>query len=45
MLLRTEAGDTYTEDESRDWLREAGFTDVQTDDVDVDRQLVTGVKA
>jgi ubiquinone/menaquinone biosynthesis C-methylase UbiE len=41
MLLRTEAGDVYTEDELRAWLEEAGLEEVRAEDVDVDRQLVT----
>jgi len=45
MLLRTEAGDTYTEDDYRSWLREAGFRDVEVDDIEPDRQLVTGLRA
>jgi len=44
MLLRTEEGNTYTEEEFAAWLREAGFGDVETADLDEDRQLVTGVK-
>lgn len=43
MLLRTEAGDTYTEEECREWLEAAGFGDVRVEDADRDRQLVTGV--
>jgi len=41
MLLRTDRGDTYTEVEYRAWLADAGFEDVQIDDVDPDRQLIT----
>ncbi|HEX7117763.1 MAG TPA: methyltransferase [Longimicrobiales bacterium] len=44
MLLRTEAGDTYTEAEYREWLEEAGFGRVRTDDVDPERQLITAVR-
>jgi SAM-dependent methyltransferase len=41
MLLRTDRGDTYTEAEYHDWLEAAGFDEVQMDDVDPDRQLIT----
>lgn len=44
MLLRTEAGNTYTAEEIRSWLREGGFGDVQVEDVDPGRQLVTGLR-
>ena len=44
MLLRTERGNTYSEDEYRVWMAEAGFDDVEIDDVDSDRQLVTGIR-
>jgi SAM-dependent methyltransferase len=45
MLLRTDRGDTYTEDAYRAWLSGAGFSDVRMDDVDPDRQLVTAIAA
>jgi SAM-dependent methyltransferase len=45
MLLRTDRGDTYTEDTYRAWLAEAGFSAVRMDDVDPDRQLVTAIAA
>jgi len=44
MLLRTDAGDTYTEAEYREWLERAGFTEVEVDDIDPERQVITGVK-
>lgn len=44
MLLNTEGGNTYTEDEYREWLGEAGFGEVRVDDIDPERQLVTGVR-
>ncbi len=45
MLLRTEEGDTYTEEEYQQWLDDAGFDDVVVDDIDVDRQLISALKA
>lgn len=44
MLLRTEAGDTYTEAEYRAWLEAVGFVDVRTEDVDPERQVITAVR-
>lgn len=41
MLLRTEAGNTYTEDEIAAWLAEAGFEAPETVQVDDDRHLIT----
>ncbi|MFW6202333.1 MAG: class I SAM-dependent methyltransferase [Gemmatimonadota bacterium] len=45
MLLRTEGGNTYGEYEYGDWLEEAGYQNVRIDDVDSERQLVTGLRA
>ena len=44
MLLNTEDGNTYTADEYEAWLREAGFTDVQVEDADAERQLITATR-
>ncbi len=44
MLLHTEEGDTYAEDEVVGWLEAAGFVDAHVDDLDVDRQLVTALR-
>lgn len=44
MLMRTDGGDTYTEDEVRNWMEEAGLSEVEVDDLDPDRQLATGRK-
>lgn len=41
MLLRTEGGEAYGEEELRAWLEEAGFEEVQTEDVEPERQIVT----
>lgn len=43
MLMRTEGGNTYTEGDFRRWMEEAGLSGVRIDDLDEDRQLVTGV--
>lgn len=43
MLVKTEAGNTYSEEELAGWLTEAGFTDPVTADVDEDRQIMTAV--
>jgi len=45
MLLHTEEGDTYTEDEIGRWLREAGFLAPLCSDIDDDRQVVTAVRS
>ncbi|WP_128477351.1 class I SAM-dependent methyltransferase [Halorussus pelagicus] len=43
MLAQTAAGDTYTEDQFRAWLRDAGFEDVEVRDVPgLDRQVIAG---
>lgn len=44
MLLRTEEGDTYREEECVRWLREAGFRDPELEGLDRDRQLLTAVR-
>lgn len=44
MLLRTEGGDTYSEEQLAGWLEAGGFRDPETVDVDDQRQLVTGVR-
>jgi ubiquinone/menaquinone biosynthesis C-methylase UbiE len=44
MLLHTDEGNAYGQEELSDWLVEAGLTDVQVSDLDADRQLVTAVK-
>ncbi len=44
MLLRTEAGDTYTAAEYREWLEHAGFEGVRLADVDPERQLITAIR-
>jgi len=44
MLLRTEAGDTWSEEAITGWLEGAGLGDVRVDDLDEDRQLVTAVR-
>ena len=46
MLLRTEGGDTYSEEDYREWLADAGFGDVRVEDLDPlrERQLLTAVR-
>jgi len=44
MLLRTEGGDTYPEDEVGAWLEDAGFVEPETVRVDEDRHLITAVR-
>lgn len=44
MLLRTEGGNTYGEEEVGAWLDEAGFRGPETVQVDEDRHLVTAVR-
>lgn len=44
MLLHTQGGDAYGEDEVADWSSEAGFGDVRVDDLDSDRQLLTAIR-
>lgn len=43
MLLRTEGGGTYTVDEHRGWFEDAGFGDLEVEDLDPERQLLTAV--
>lgn len=45
MLLRTAGGGAYSEEELAGWLREAGFGDVETLDLDPERQLMTAIRA
>lgn len=45
MLLRTEGGNSYTEDEVGTWLARAGFEAPETVQVDEDRHLITAVRA
>lgn len=44
MLLRTEGGNTYSEEEYGEWLQEAGFKGIEVADVDDDRQIVSGIR-
>ena len=44
MLLKTEAGDTYSEETIGGWMEAAGLGDVRVDDLDEDRQLVTALR-
>jgi len=44
MLLRTEAGNTYDEEEISDWMAAAGLHDFEVEDLDPDRQLATAVR-
>lgn len=45
MLLLTDEGNAYGDQEVSDWLEEAGFRGIQVADLDTDRQLVTAVRA
>lgn len=45
MLLRTEGGSTYSEEQHAAWLREAGFVDPELSELDAERQLVTAVRS
>lgn len=45
MLLKTDAGNTYSFEEVGTWLQEAGFSHVSVDDLDEERNLVTAVRA
>ncbi|WP_276299983.1 class I SAM-dependent methyltransferase [Halorussus lipolyticus] len=43
MLAQTENGDTYTEEQFGNWLRDAGFVDVEIRDVPgLDQQVIAG---
>jgi SAM-dependent methyltransferase len=44
MLLHTDEGDAYDQEELSAWLSEAGFAAIEVTDVDAQRQLVTAVK-
>ncbi|MFW6083846.1 MAG: class I SAM-dependent methyltransferase [Gemmatimonadota bacterium] len=44
MLLKTEGGNTYTEDELASWLESAGFRGAETVQVDDDRHLILAVR-
>lgn len=44
MLMRTEAGNTWSEDEIGAWMREAGLEDPRTVELDEERQLVSAVR-
>lgn len=44
MLLKTEGGNTYTEDDVAGWLERAGFRESVTVQVDEDRHLITAVR-
>ena len=44
MLLKTEGGNTYTEDEVAGWLERAGFGSPMTVQVDEDRHLITAMR-
>jgi SAM-dependent methyltransferase len=44
MLLHTDGGDAYGEDQVAEWLEEAGFGEVRVDDLDPDRQLLTALR-
>jgi len=44
MLLHTEGGDAYRDEDVTSWLDEAGFGDVRVDDLDPDRQLLTAMR-
>ncbi len=41
MLIKSDEGDAYSEEQISRWLTQAGFEDVRVDDLDVDRQLMT----
>lgn len=45
MLLKTEGGNTYAEEEIASWLSAAGFRTPETVQVDDDRHLITAVRA
>ncbi len=44
MLLRTDGGNTYSEDEIGNWLESAGFRGPETVQVDEDRHLITALR-
>lgn len=43
MLLKSEDGDAYSEDQLGAWMSDAGFGDLRVEDLDPERQLITGV--
>lgn len=44
MLMKTEGGNTFSEDDYRSWLDEAGFSEMEVAALDPERQLVTAVR-
>jgi hypothetical protein len=44
MLVGTESGDTYTESEVREWMREAGLSGIGRKDTEFGTTLLTGRK-
>lgn len=44
MLLRSEGGNTYTLEEHDRWFQEAGLAEVEVQNLDPDRQLVTAIR-
>jgi len=44
MLLKTEEGNTYSEEEYAAWLRDAGFGHPRLDTLDEERQLLTAIR-
>lgn len=44
MLVATEEGDTYTENEVRGWMQKAGLSDIVRKDTDVGTALIIGKK-
>jgi len=45
MLLHTQEGDAYTEDDLVGWLEAAGFADARIDDLEPERQLITALRS
>lgn len=41
MLMKTDGGSTYTEADYRSWLEESGFGEMEIEDLDPDRQIIT----
>jgi SAM-dependent methyltransferase len=44
MLLKSEAGDTYSEEQIGGWMREAGLSELHVDGLDEERYLITAVR-
>jgi SAM-dependent methyltransferase len=44
MLIKSDEGDAYSEDQISRWLTEVGFEDVRVEDLDADRQLMMAKK-